>query len=211
VFNSPDRSRWTHFGRVSQLAAALLIQLAAACGGDTGSRDQDASSDDPRKMLTESDFGGLDSTGIGLILPWSGNKVSKDPDPDAEPVPLTAVATETHAEYDRMVFTFENRIPTGYRLAFVAEGGGGCDGTEPVEGGSAHLAVEFDRAFSNEAGEPLVEDRDRRTRFPALLGATQVCDDGNKVRWLLATRTETEFRIFEMVTKPRLVLDLRHP
>lgn len=210
MFKNPDRNRSTRFGGVPHLAAALLIQLAVACG-DTGSRGQDVSTDNPRELLTESDFGGLDSTGIGLILPWSRNIVSKDPDPDAEPVPLTAVSTETHEKYDRVVFTFENRIPSGYRLAFVAEGGGGCDGTEPVDGGPAHFAVEFEGARSNDAGEPLVEDRNRKTRFPALLGATQVCDDGNKVRWLLATRAETELRIFEMVTKPRLVLDLRHP
>ena len=210
MFKNPDRYRPTRFGVVRHLVAALLIQLAAACG-DAGSRGQDVSSDNPREMLTESDFGGLDSTEMGLILPWSGNRVSKDPDPDAEPVPLTAVGMETHGGYDRVVFTFENRIPSGYRLAFVVEGGGGCDGTEPVDGGHAHLAVEFERALSNDAGEPLVEDRDRKTRFPALLGATQVCDDGDKVRWLLATRAEIEFRVFEMVTKPRLVLDLRHP
>lgn len=160
--------------------------------------------------MTESDYGDLDSTEIRLQAPWSRNRVSKAANPDAEPARLTAVSTETFPEYDRVVFTFEDRVP-GYRLAFVAEGGGGCDGTEAVGGAPAHLAVEFERAVSNDGGVPLVEDRDRNFRFSTLVGATQSCDDGKKVRWLLATRGETDFRFLVMAGKPRLIIDLQHP
>ena len=93
----------------------------------------------------------------------------------------------------------------------MAEGGGGCDGTEAVGGAPAHLAVEFERAVSNDGGVPLVEDRDRNFRFSTLVGATQSCDDGKKVRWLLATRGETDFRFLVMAGKPRLIIDLQHP
>ena len=209
MFKNPDRNRSTHIVPLTNLAAMLLVPLAVACG-DPGSRDAKVSTEDPREMSAELDFGGLDSTEIRLNSPWSRNRVSNDPNPDAEPVRLTAVTTEELAGYDRAVFTFEERVP-GYRLAFVTEGGGGCDGTEAVGGAPAHLAVEFERALSNDGGVPLVEDRDRRTRFPALVGATQSCDDGNKVRWLLATRGETDYRFLVMAGKPRLVVDLRHP
>lgn len=206
--SNSGRNRSTRTVVSPALAAIVLVLPAAACG-DSGSRDSDPS-EDPGEVWQEPGFGGLDSADVRLSLPWSRNRVTKDPNPDAEPARLTAVSTETLAEYDRVVFTFEERIP-GYRLAFLTEGGGGCDGTEAVGGAPAHLSVEFERALSNDGGAPLVEDRDRRTGFPVLVGATQSCDEGSTVRWLLATGGETDYRIIEMVDKPRLVLDLRHP
>jgi len=183
--------------------------MTTACG-DSRSRDSRASMENRQESLTESDYGDLDSTEIRLQAPWSRNRVSKAANPDAEPARLTAVSTETLEEYDRVVFTFEDRVP-GYRLAFVTEGGGGCDGTETAGSAPAHLTVEFERAVSNDEGVPLVADRDRKTRFPTIVGATQSCDDGNKVRWLLATRGETDYRFLVMAGKPRLILDLQHP
>ena len=209
MFNRPDRIHTIRIATLANIAAIALVAMAAACG-DSRSRDARASTEDPQESLTESDYGDLDSTEIRLLAPWSRNGVSKAPNQDAEPARLTAVSTERLAEYDRVVFTFEDRVP-GYRLAFVTESGGGCDGTEAVGGAPAHLAVEFERAVSNDEGVPLVEDRDRKTRFPTLVGATQSCDDGNKVRWLLASRGETDYRFLVMAGKPRLILDLRHP
>ncbi len=209
MFNRPDHNHTIHIATLANIAAFALVAMAAACG-DSRSRDSRASTEDPRESLTETDYGDLDSTEIRLQAPWSRNRVSKAANPDAAPARLTAVSTETLAEYDRVVFTFEDRVP-GYRLSFVTEGGGGCDGTEAVAGAPAHLAVEFERAISNDGGAPLVEDRDRKTRFPTLVGATQSCDDGNRVRWLLATRGETDYRFLVMAGNPRLILDLRHP
>lgn len=206
--SNSGRNRSTRTVVSPALAAIVLVLPAAACG-DSGSRDSDPS-EDPGEVWQEPGFGGLDSADIRLNLPWSRNRVTKDPNPDAEPARLTAVSTEELAEYDRVVFTFEERIP-GYRLAFLTEGGGGCDGTEAAGDAPAHLSVEFERARSNDGGVPLVEDRDRRTGFPVLAGATQSCDEGGTVRWLLAAGGETDYRIVEMVDKPRLVVDLRHP
>ena len=209
MFKNSDRNRSIRFGRLANLAAAVLVPLAVACG-DSRSRDPGISTDDPIEMLGERDFGGLDSAEIRLNSPWSRNRVSRDPNPDAEPARLTAVSTETLTGYDRIIFTFEDRIP-GYRLQFVTEGGGGCDGTEAAGGAPVHLAVEFERAHSNDGGVPQVEDLDRKTRFPALARATQSCDDGYRVRWLLAVSRETDYRFLVMAGKPRLVIDLRHP
>lgn len=208
MFKKPDRNRSTRIVPLTNLAAILIVPLTVACG-DSGSREANRSTD-PRETSAERDLGGLDSTQIRLNSPWSRNRTSNEPDPDAEPVRLTAVTTEELTDYDRVIFTFEERVP-GYRLAFVAGGGGGCDGTEPAGDAPAHLAVEFEPAVSNNGGIPLVEDRDRETRFPTLVGTTQSCDDGRKVRWLLAMRGETDYRFLVMVGKPRLVVDLRHP
>ncbi len=192
------------------LLATLLGLLAAACGGDSRDLDPYISTDNPREALTELDYGSLDSSEIRLSLPWSRNKVSKDPSPDAEPATLSAVTTETFEGFDRVVFTFVDRIP-GYLLAYATEGGGGCDGTVPAGDAPAHLVVEFEKARSNERGVPLVEDRDRAMDWPTMVGATQVCDEGDRIRWILAATSDVEYRILEMQGNPRLVVDLRHP
>lgn len=198
------------YRHTTPLLASLLVLLAAACGGDSRDLDPYISTDSPREALTELDYGTLDSSEIRLNLPWSRNKVSKDPNPDAQPATLSAVTTEMFAGYDRVVFTFDNRIP-GYLLEYRTEGGGGCDGSAPAGDAPAHLVVEFEKARSNEGGEPLVEDRDRTMDSPTLVGATQACDEGDRVKWILGVTSDVEYRILEMLGTPRLVVDLRHP
>jgi hypothetical protein len=188
----------------------VLGLLAVACGDDSRDLDPYVSTESPGEALTELDYGSLDSSRVRLSLPWSGNTVSKDPAPDVEPATLSAVATESLSGYDRVVFTFRDRIP-GYRLAYATEGGGGCDGAQPAGDAPAHLVVEFEKALSNEGGAPLVEDRDRAEDMPTLVGARQDCDEGDRVKWILAIRGEMEYRILEMFDEPRLVVDLRHP
>lgn len=196
--------------QASTLVAALLVLLATACGGDSRELDPYVSTENPRETLTELDYGNLDSAEIRLNLPWSRNKVSRDANPDAPPTALNAVTTESLEGYDRVVFTFADHFP-GYALAYATEGGGGCDGTEPMGDAPANLVVEFDGARSNEGGTPLVEDLERALDFPALVGATQVCDEGGRVKWILAAGADVEYRILETLGTPRLVVDLRHP
>ena len=196
--------------QTSRLFAAVLVALVAACGDDSRDLDPYVSTENPRETLTELDYGNLDSAEIRLNLPWSRNKVSKDANPDADPATLSAVTTEMVEGYDRVVFTFGDRIP-GYELRYATEGGGGCDGSEPAGEAPAHLVVEFDGARANNGGTPLTEDLDRTLDFPTLVGATQVCDEGNRVKWILSTTGEVEYRILEMQGSPRLVVDLRHP
>ncbi|MXW18714.1 MAG: hypothetical protein F4139_13520 [Gemmatimonadetes bacterium] len=201
--NRPNRHALT-------LVTPLLVLLATGCGEDNRELDPYVSTENPRETLTELDYGNLDSAEIRLNLPWSRNKVSRDATPDVPPTALSAVTTESLDGYDRVVFTFNERYP-GYALAYATEGGGGCDGTEPAGEAPAHLVVEFDGALSNEGGTPLVEDLERTLDFPALAGAAQVCDEGNRVKWILAAGAQVEYRILEMLGTPRLVVDLRHP
>ena len=192
------------------LLTPLVVLLATACGDDSRDLDPYVSTESPRETLTELDYGNLDSAEIRLNLPWSRNKVSRDANPDAPPATLGAVATESLEGYDRVVFTFGDHFP-GYELAYATEGGGGCDGTAPAGDAPAHLVVEFDGARSNEGGTPLLEDLERALDFPALVGAAQACDEGDRVKWILAAGAAVEYRILETLGTPRLVVDLKHP
>ena len=194
----------------------LLVILLAACGGD---RAEEAEPPEPdplvsteirRETMTDADYGELEPAEVGLSVPWTSNRVSRDPDPEDEPARLTAVSTARSRGFDRLTFSFSPALP-GYRLAMSTEAGGGCDGASPASDAPAHLVVEFERAVSNDGGSPLVSDRSRSTDFPALTSAVQACDADGKVRWLFGTSGLVDYRIMEMSVNPRLVVDLRHP
>ena len=168
------------------------------------------STENPSRALTEADYGELEPTEFGLNLPWGRNTVSRDPDPDDEPAQLTAVEIRRSRGFDRVIFSFTPKIP-GYRLALATEAGGGCDGSEAGTDAPVHLTVEFQPARANQDGSPLVREREMTTDFPTLATATQTCDEGDKVRWLLGANGEVDYRIIEMLGEPRLVVDLQHP
>lgn len=195
---------------------ALSITILAGCGGDAVEEavppepDPLVSTETPRETMTDADYGELEPSEVGLSLPWTTNRVSRDPDPEDAPARLTAVSTDRSRGYDRVVFSFSPALP-GYRLAMSTEAGAGCDGTEAASDAPAHLVVEFERAVSNDGGSALVGDRSRTTDFPALVDAVQVCDTDDKVRWLLGTSGGVDYRIMEVSVDPRLVVDLRHP
>ena len=193
---------------------ALGLVLLAGCGGD------DAENADPesgpvespwevrRERLGEAEYGDLDPAEVGLHIPWARNIISHDPRPGESAARLTDVSTSRHEGFDRVTFTFEPRTP-GYRLTLVEEGGGGCDGTEPGTESPIQLAVEFERAVSSDGGAPMVEDRDRTLDYPTLAKLAQTCDEGDKVRWLLGTNTDIEYRLLDATRGTQLVIDLR--
>lgn len=199
------------------MAAVSLVWLVQGCGdgpGQSGGPPPDpdpyVSTESPRESMREADYGDLDPDEVGLILPWTRNRVSKDPTPADSPVRLTGVAFERLPAFDRAVFSFEPRLP-GYRLTLVTEAGGGCDGTTEATDAPVHLVVELETAQANEDGRASVADRDRSLDYPALTTAAQTCDEGGKVRWALGVAAETDFRMMEMSGEPRLVLDFKHP
>lgn len=200
----------------------LAVVALAACGGGTenGETAQAAVADPmvvasspdnaTRDSLTPDDLGGLEREEVGLTLDWTRNQVSRNHDPARGPSHLIDVETERKAGFDRVIFTFRDRVP-GYTIGF-AEQGGGCDGTAaPENGAAAQLVVHLELARANEEGRPLVSDRSRSLGFPTLDGASQTCDEEHAVRWLLGTSGEADFRVMEMRGQPRLVLDLGHP
>ncbi|MDE2805687.1 MAG: hypothetical protein OXN18_11150 [Gemmatimonadota bacterium] len=193
--------------------APAAILLATACGDRTEEAptpDPFISTDNPRDELTEVDYGDLDPSQVSLNTPWGRNIVSKDATPDRDPATLMDVSTQSSDGYDRVIFTFESHIP-GFRLALGTEAGGGCDGTAAATEAPAHLAVEFAGARANRDGGAIVTDQSRTVDFPALAAAMQTCDEGDRVRWILGTTGEVEYRIMETLGEPRLVVDLRHP
>ena len=206
----------THHGS-RLLALAVTISLAACGGGDQATadvaqaEDPNISTASPREALTEVDYGDLDASEIGLALTWTRNSVSRDHDSMKGPARLTGVSTVRENGFDRVVFAFEPHVP-GYEIAFVEGTGGGCDGSQALDGEGAYLSVNLGLARANEDGRPLVGDRNRRLGFPSLNTAAQTCDEEFKVNWLLGQAGEAQdFRVFEMRGEPRLVVDLLHP
>lgn len=197
------------------ILCGLLIALAG-CGSDDTTDDVQFGGtlppEEPREIrhegMTETDYGDLDRADVGLHITWARNPISRDPIPDAQLARLTGVTVDAMEGFDRVTFTFQPRM-AGYQLRLVERDGGGCDGAEPGTDAAVQLAVEFPRTVSNDGGTPLVAARDLAPDFATLVRAVQTCDEGDKVRWLLAARGEMEYRLLEGRTGDLIVVDLR--
>jgi len=203
-------------GRRLGLAVAVLATYSlGACGGDPEAsdpivdHDPRISTESPIEALTEADFAGLERTEVAINLDWTRNRVTKPMPAGAETATLAEVSTEQLEGFDRIIFTFDARVP-GYELVLGTEAGGGCDGTGDGTDTAAHLAVEFTGAEAPADGAS-GQAAAMASGFPALATAVQSCNADGKVRWLLGMAADVEFRIIEMLKIPRLVVDLRHP
>ena len=196
------------------ILGGLLVTLAG-CGEDEPDNVQYGGTLPPEETrevrhsgMDDADYGNLDPADVGLHITWARNLISRDPFPDAPLARLTDVTVEPLDGFDRVNFTFEPRV-AGYELQLVAEGGGGCDGAEPGTGAAAQLAIEFPRTVSSDGGTPLVGERDLAPDLPTLVRALQTCDEDGKVRWLLGTSSDMEYRLIEGRTGNLIVVDLR--
>ncbi len=202
--------------RPAMLPAGILgglLVLLAGCGEDEPDNVQYGGTLPPEEArevrhagMEDADYGNLDPADVGLHITWARNLISRDPYPDAPLARLTGVTVEALEGFDRIAFTFEPRV-AGYELQLVAQGGGGCDGGEPGTGAAAQLGIEFPQTVSNDGGAPL--ERDLAPNLPTLVRAVQTCDEGGKVRWLLGTRADMEYRLIEGRTGNLIVVDLR--
>lgn len=203
--------------RLGLPVAVLAAFSLGACGGDTETpapdptvdHDPRISTESPIEALTEADFAGLDRAEVAINFDWTRNRVTKPVAAGAETVTLAGVSTEQMDGFDRVIFTFDPRVP-GYELALGAEAGGGCDGTGAGTDTPVHLAVEFTGAEAPVAGAPGHAEA-LAAGLPLLATAVQSCNADGKVRWLLGMAADVEFRFIEMMGVPRLVVDLRHP
>ena len=75
---------------LSRSKLAVVVLAASACGGGEAPVDADAIAIDttiitniPREPLTEGDLMGMELVNLSVELPWTENRVSRDPGPAA--------------------------------------------------------------------------------------------------------------------------------
>lgn len=125
---------------------------------------------------------------------------------------LESVRTARNDGFDRVVFAFErSRIP-GYRVEYVELPVRQCGSGQPVPlRGETWLRVRLEPSQAHDdRGRPTVRDRARTADLPNVRELQLICDYEGQVEWVLGLAAETPFRVIELSSPARLVIDVRH-
>lgn len=128
---------------------------------------------------------------------------------DAPVAVLREVRAAGQEGFDRVVFELD-AIP-GYRIGYVDQPIQ-CGSGEPVEvAGAARLQVQLLPAQAHtEAGEPTVQQRERHLDLPVLKELESTCDFEADVTWVLGLASRRPYRVQELASPARLVVDIGH-
>lgn len=125
---------------------------------------------------------------------------------------LESVRTARNDGFDRVVFEFEaGRVP-GYRIEYVDRPVRQCGSGQVVQlRGDGWLRVRLEPSQAHDdRGRATVQDRTRRTDLPILQELRLICDYEGQVEWVLGVASPNVFRVVELSSPARLVLDVRH-
>lgn len=122
---------------------------------------------------------------------------------------LREVRAAEQPGFDRVVFELDG-MP-GYRIGYV-DRPAQCGSGEPVEvAGEARLQVQLLPAQAHtEAGEPTVRERERHLDLPVLKELESICDFEADVTWVLGLASRRPYRVQELASPARLVVDIGH-
>jgi hypothetical protein len=141
---------------------------------------------------------------------WTAGIIDR-PQPDSRPARLIAVRTATHDGFDRTVFEFDKRLP-GYHTEYIDQPVRKCGSGKVAQlAGDGWLEVRLYPARAHtEEGEPTVLERERMLDMTVLSELEQTCDFEAVVTWVLGVQSPNRYRVRELSSPPRLVIDVRH-
>lgn len=141
----------------------------------------------------------------------AGNTEKKNPNATGAAL-LTDVRSARHSSYDRVVFEFEGtELPT-YRIEYIDRPVRSCGSGDVVPfAGDAWLSVRFSGANAHtDAGEATVKDRVRSPNLPIVKDLKLICDFEAEVEWVMGVSSPNKYRVLELKSPTRLVVDIRH-
>jgi hypothetical protein len=208
------------------LAFAFAFALAtapwiAACGGGGRPTRGDWTSASPppgEGVLIEDDVPPMVTAAprTGAALAFEGTEGVTEKDRSGTPqARLAAVRTGSHDGFDRVVFEFEGSALPGYRVEYRAEPIRRCgSGTAADLAGSARVLVRMTPATAHRDKGPgpaaMVKDQERRLQMEALRELEMLCDFEGSVEWGLGLVDKRRYRVLELSSPPRLVVDVLH-
>jgi hypothetical protein len=132
--------------------------------------------------------------------------------PGQYPGVLKEVRTAAHPNFDRVVFEFEGKAVPGYKLEYVDKPVRHCGSGDAVAvDGDGRLSVTFTPAQAHtDAGEATVKDRERRPNLRTLKEVESTCDFEGEVAWVLGVTSPNRYRVIELASPARLVVDVKH-
>jgi len=132
--------------------------------------------------------------------------------PGARVALLRAVRAARHEGLDRVVFEFEGAGLPGYHLEYIDRPVRRCGSGDVAELlGDAWLQIAFEPAAAHtEAGKALLEAREQRPALPIVREVELTCDFEAQVSVVLGVASPNRFRVLELASPTRLVVDVRH-
>lgn len=131
---------------------------------------------------------------------------------DIEPVLLKAVRTGRHESFDRVVFEFEGNVVPGYQIEYVDKPVRDCgQGAVVPIAGDGFLMIRLQPSNAHtEAGEASVQNRQQTPNLPILKELKLICDFEAEVQWILGLASPNRYRVLELTSPARLVVDIAH-
>lgn len=125
---------------------------------------------------------------------------------------LTEVRAARNQGFDRVVFQFAGDTVPGYHLEYVDRPVRACGSGDAVAvAGDAWLEVRLEPAQAHdEAGRATVASRVRYPRLPSVAELRSTCDFEGQVVWVLGVRSPSRFRVLELRSPARIVVDVAH-
>ena len=130
----------------------------------------------------------------------------------ARPVLRHAESATASPGYDRVVFEFTGDSVPGYRVEYTTKPVQRCGSGDPVTvAGTGRLIIRFEPAQAHdEHGSLSPTERHRVPGLPAVRELILICDFEGQVAWVLGVAAPSEYRVSELSSPARLVLDVRH-
>jgi GYF domain 2 len=130
---------------------------------------------------------------------------------NGEPAVLNALRVSKNDGFDRIVFEFLERVP-GYHLAYVDKPVRDCGSGDArrIEG-DGRLQVRFSPASAHtEGGEPTLRQREFKPALSMVREIERTCDFEGVVTWVVGTASPQPYRVYELSSPPRLVVQIEH-
>lgn len=210
--STPERSVTT------PLVLLLLPALAWGCSGEDGPDAGDAGGGEPEAAaapeqphLPDAELGEIAREDLGLTLPWTTGRISRDPPEEDRPSPLVGLTFSQIAEFDRVVFEFDSTDAfPGYVVESSLGSFPGCeagdgDAVTPRGEGLLRITLSNASATAGVAGETV-----RRPDLDNVETVRRCSRDGETVEWILDVRRATVYRALRASSPPRLAVDIGH-
>ena len=125
---------------------------------------------------------------------------------------LLDVRVAAHEDFDRIVLDFGDVKAPGYPIEDVDRPVRACGSGEVVAlPGDAWLMIETRPAAAHdEQGYATVRNRDMAVDLPVIERFRSICDFEAVVAWVAAVRSPNPYRVIELDSPTRLIVDIRH-
>jgi len=211
----------TSIRTLPRLLPVAVVLTLAACAGESGASAEGEttvavdSTVKPitREPLTEADLMGLAMADVSVELPWTRNRVVRDPAPNQGPGWLESTEASDGSGFSRVALTFSDiAFFPGYEIDLVDAGTAvSCAGQEKTLSlsGERALVIRLRPANAHDAKGVRVPVRTGSLGTEGFTDGGVVCDADDNVVWAAGLGAADQVRVLELRKPNRLVVDVR--